>query len=450
MIVAKFGGTSVKDATALNALSSIVKNNNNIRVVVVSAVSGITQLLLDTSHTSAAERNNVVERIAQIHWDILNNLGYDRNQDNPLFDLLEKTLAGLRSASKTESMTPRDRDDWLSYGELLSSILATLALKKHKVAARFFDIREILKTDNEFGRANPLVDKIKLLASEKLQPLLKDNVVVLQGFIGQTLSGDTTTLGRGGSDYSGAIIGEATHADFVYIYTDTDGVYTADPRKVKGAHHIPKLTFDEMGELANFGFKVLHPSTLIPCSRKNIPILIASTFEPDKGGTIIMSAEHITREQIKAIAVRKKQVLMVIKSIRMLNTYGFVERIFKIFAEYRISIDIITTSEVSIGLTFDQLSSGSYSYDPSENSELMNQLKSIADVKIEKNLSLITIVGSHLGEEPSSIQRIISAIEEYPIRLINYGANRSNMSFLVNDEHGDAIVEKLHSKFVTN
>ena len=287
MIVAKFGGTSVKDANALNALSGIAKKNDGIRVVVVSAVAGVTQLLLDASDPKAGlNRNNVVDAIVEIHRTILKNLDYI--EEISLRALLEQTFENFRHFSKKRiSNSPRDRDHWLSFGEQLSSILVAIGLKKQGVAAKLLDVRHILKTDSEFNNANPLIDKLGLLAKEKLLPHLADSVVVLQGFIGQTVFGETTTMGRGCSDYSAALIAEAIDANFVYIYTDVNGVYTADPKITTEAKHFSRLSFDEMKSLANQGARILHPATLTPCARKNIPIYIASTFHSDMPGTLI-------------------------------------------------------------------------------------------------------------------------------------------------------------------
>lgn len=265
-------------------------------------------------------------------------------------------------------------------------------------------------------------------------------VYVTQGFIGQTLSGSTTTLGRGGSDYSAALFAEGIKATTLEIWTDVAGVATTDPRICPDAVVIDEISFKEMSELATFGAKVLHPSTLLPAIRSHIPVLVASSFEPQKPGTWVRK-EVKNSPLIRAMALRKNQTLVTVSTPEMLHTHGFLFQIFKIFNDHKISIDAITTSEISVSVTLDHADS--------LNKSLIEELGKIAEVQVENNLSLVSLIGNNINHTPGLAKKIFEAITDVNVRMICYGASRHNFCFLVDETKGNEVIQKLHRQFVT-
>lgn len=445
-IVAKFGGTSVCDAEAMKALARIIRNDpDNKRLVVVSAISGMTNILVNScSNTKPIERQ-IYSEIIEKHIKIALDLGQTREG---AIAYLSSLIEELKALSAQGLNKPSLQERWLALGEMFSSMLVVLALSKIGIEAVWFDIRRVLITNDHFGKAAPDFEETKRRAQEQLIPLLKKHVVVTQGFIGSTINGKTTTLGRGGSDYSAAILAGAINAECCYIYTDVAGVYTMDPNVVKAAKRIPEMSFAEMAEFANFGSKVLYPASIQPCLRSNIPLYIASTFDPDAGGTMIFPQIKVTTPVIRAIALRKKQILITIRSPEMLNIYGFLANVFQILARYKISIDLISTSEVRIALTVDGTNLGSLGVNPFTNPQLLKELQELADITIEEGYTLATLIGSNIGAEAGLIQRVFSIVHNYPIRLICYGASSSNICFLVSDKDALEVVQKLHTELI--
>lgn len=439
-IVAKFGGTSVKNAQAIRQVAKIVKQHNNLRFVVVSAISGITNLLMEFCHALPVDRLSIAHQIEQRHGEIIQELGI-------IAAPVMKMLNRLNELMPILSLNKQEMDHILALGEDLSYILVAGFFQKEGINIKPIDARQFIKTDDHFGKATPNPKAIKACLQDI--PEIENGIIITQGFIGATQTGHTTTLGRGGGDYSAALIAEGLEASELFIYTDVPGVYTIDPNLVRNACLIRELSFQEMAEMANFGAKILHPATLEPCLRVSIPIHILSTFEPEKPGTLVnVTAKTIAAPSVRAITLRKSQVLVTVKSLKMLDAYGFLANIFRILAEHKISVDLITTSEVSVALTIDGTNLGSHGMNPFRyNADLLQTLEKFAEVTIEEDYTLIAIVGSSLTT-PGMIQKIMSCLESKIIRLICFGASQSSIGLLVPKQDANAIAQTLHEELV--
>ncbi|MBU1618528.1 MAG: lysine-sensitive aspartokinase 3 [Gammaproteobacteria bacterium] len=441
LIVAKFGGTSVADFQAMSRCADIVLADPAIRLVAVSASSGVTNLLVDiTKQTEVQARYSSFEGIERITLAVLNAL----QQPETVAAQINSLLADLRNLIETGGAvySGADKDLIQSFGERLSSVLFTQVLAERGAAAQCFDVRLVLRTDSRFGKGEPQISVISDLAQTHLLPLLRENIVVTQGFIGADEAGQTTTLGRGGSDYSAALLGEALNAVTVQIWTDVVGIFTTDPRLTSEARCINEISFDEAAEMATFGAKVLHPATLIPAMRRNIKVFVGSSREPEAGGTwIAKTVEH--KPAYRAIALRKSQTLITVKSPEMLHAAGFLARVFDILSRHQISVDLVTTSEISVALTLDE-SAGSAFHSAIE--PALEELKSFCEVSVEQGLSLVAVIGNHLHSTKGVTGELFSALEQINMRLICHGASRHNLCFLVQDASAAAVVKDLHQK----
>jgi aspartate kinase len=441
LIVAKFGGTSVADFPAMSRCADIVLADPNIRLVAVSASSGVTNLLVDiTKQTEVQARYASFEGIERITLAVLNAL----QQPEAVAAQINTLLADLRNLIETGGAvySGAHKDLIQSFGERLSSVLFTQVLVERGAAALCFDVRRVLRTDSRFGKGEPQIAAIADLAQTHLQPLLSEQIVVTQGFIGADEAGQTTTLGRGGSDYSAALLGEALKAHIVQIWTDVVGIFTTDPRLTSDARCINEISFDEAAEMATFGAKVLHPATLIPAMRRNIKVFVGSSREPAAGGTwIAKSVEH--KPAYRAIALRKSQTLITVKSPEMLHAAGFLARVFDILSRHQISVDLVTTSEISVALTLDESSGSAFN---SAIEPALDELKAFCEVTVEQGLSLVAVIGNHLHSTKGVTGELFSALEQINMRLICHGASRHNLCFLVQDASAAAVVKELHQK----
>ncbi len=462
--VAKFGGTSMGDAAAMRKSAALVQRDSKVAVVVVSAISGTTNELIRIFETLWEKRTApAVKELAHRHLQIARNLGANPSETHPMEELFQE-MESFHLRLDAWEHPPRKKaalDYFLSFGERLSSHLFVMALRGQGIAAQFFDVRQVMRTDDTFGKAEPDLPAIFRRTQEVLVPLIEVNqkagdsrrpsVQVTQGFIGATEDGHTTTLGRGGSDYSAALLAEALGAHEVQIWTDVPGIMTMDPNQVQAARIIPELSFSEAAELANFGAKVLHPATIWPAARRNIRTFVGSTFQPEKGGTWIYPNSLSLSDApgtVKAIALRKNQTLMTVTSLRMLNAHGFLAKLFGVLASYRVSVDLVTTSEVSVALTFDQNSVGSSGEKIAEQTSLLRELREFCDVVIEENLTLVAMVGSGLSETPRLSSRTFNSIAPFNIRMICQGASPHNLCFLVKSEVALDVVNRLHQEFI--
>jgi aspartate kinase len=443
LIVSKFGGTSMGDAACMRR-SAEVSLKRGSYMVVVSATSGTTNLLIELGQKAQGadwnQAEELLKRIKERHLKIAEDL-----KAQPLLelsDLFEEMTSIARGIHLLRDCSPRALDALVSFGERMSSVLFVRAmqeiLQKHGDVRKvqWLDVRDVLITDDQFGKARPQTAIIETKAQERIQPWNpKQNLVVTQGFIGRTVEGQTTTLGRGGSDYSAAILAEAIHADILEIWTDVAGIATTDPRLVPEAQSIDEISFQEASELATFGAKVLHPATLAPAMRKNIPVFVGSSFDASQKGTWIRR-EVKSGPVFRALALRKKQVLVTLTTPNMLHTHGFLFNVFKVFNDNQISIDAITTSEISVSLTLDD---GTLL-----NKKLIQELSVFAEVQIEENLSLVSIIGNNINHTPGLAKKIFETIADVNVRMICLGASKHNFCFLVSDAQGPEAIQKLH------
>lgn len=445
--VAKFGGTSVANYQAMCNCAKIVTNNPHTKLVVLSASAGVTNLLVELSsgNLDAASIEERMAKLAAIEFSILDDLG----RPEQITQEIEKLLHEINDLAKHAIIEHDDAltDRIVSYGEIMSTKLFTEVLNSLGYKAKWFDVRTVMRTDNRFGKASPIIEVLSNNAKETLVPLLDDYIVVTQGFIGSNAIGQTTTLGRGGSDYSAALLGEAIpNCGAIQIWTDVPGIYTTDPRLVKEAHVIDEITFSEAAEMATFGAKVLHPATIFPAVRRNIPVFVGSSKEPNSGGTWVRS-ETQSKPTFRAVALRRKQILLTLQSPNMIGACGFLANIFSIFAKYGISVDLITTSEVSVALTLDH--TGSQSNGQTVLSEqLINELKSFCKVRIDENLALIALIGNGMSQVSGTGAAVFSSILDVNIRMICYGASSHNLCFLVNEDQAEKCIAELHHKLL--
>jgi len=451
--VAKFGGTSMGSAEALLNAARILRDDPTARLVVVSATSGTTNLLLNLAENefagNDAKADELAARIRHRHEELAARVGVQVPAYGPLFEEIEFMRRIMRDAAATGVRhNPRILDQLLSLGERLSSELFTCVLRSGGRQAACFDVRRVLRTDARFGRAEPQIEVIAALTAELLEPELdKNEILVTQGFIGSSDSGTTTTLGRGGSDYSAALLGEALRAEAVQIWTDVPGVFTMDPNVVPDARLISELSFSEAAELANFGAKVLHPSTLVAAMRTGVPVYVGSTFQANVGGTWVRR-ESSDSPMVRAIALRRKQTLITVNSLGMLNAQGYLARMFQVLADHNLSVDLVTTSEVSVALTIDIASQGSGVRPILENKELLEELRSFAEITIEEDYTLVSVIGNRIASTPGVGLRALRSIGANNIRLLCHGASDHNFCFLVEPNAANEIALSLHQEFL--
>ncbi|AVJ19563.1 lysine-sensitive aspartokinase 3 [Serratia rhizosphaerae] len=440
-VVAKFGGTSVADFEAMNRSADVVLGNPDVRLVVLSASAGVTNLLVALAAGSESEqRSYQLDEIRRIQYAILDRL------DNPAvvreeIDRMLENIAMLSDAAALATSSALT-DELVSHGELMSTLLFVEILRQRQAQAEWFDVRKVMHTDDHFGRATPDGAVLKELAQTLLQPRLQTSLVVTQGFIGSEAKGRTTTLGRGGSDYTAALLGEALNLSRVDIWTDVPGIYTTDPRVVPAAKRIDKIAFEEAAEMATFGAKVLHPATLLPAVRSDIPVFVGSSKDPAAGGTLVCNTTE-NPPLFRALALRRKQTLLTLHSLNMLHARGFLAEVFSILARHNISVDLITTSEVSIALTMDTTGSTS-SGSSLLTTALLTELSSLCRVEVEEDLALIALIGNKLSRACGVGKEVFGVMDPFNIRMICYGASNYNLCFLVPGSDAEQVVRTLH------
>lgn len=444
--VAKFGGTSMADATAMRRCSSIIHADPDKKVIVVSATSGTTNLLSElTTDIPIEERVAIAKQIREKHLRICKDLKYPENVTNVVADLCDQLEA---IASRKQIMSMMLRDEIFSFGERLSSAIFCEILRElNGENVHLFDARDVIATDSNFGSAEPDINLIAEKCSKKLEPVLNGSRVVTQGFIGSDRNGTTTTLGRGGSDYSAALLAEALDADVLEIWTDVTAIYTTDPRIAGDARPITEISFDEAAELSVFGAKVLHPATMVPAIRKNIRVYVGSSIHPEKPGTWIVK-ETRSKPVIRAISLRRKQTLLTVHSLDMLHRHGFLAKLFQVLADQKISVDLVTTSEVSVALTLDSDLNAPGNQKISQS--VLQELRKFCEVELESNLSLIALVGNNLDATAGLSGPVFGSLEDINVRLICHGASSHNLCFLVAENEAEEVVRVLHKKFITN
>lgn len=440
-VVAKFGGTSVADYDAMNRSADVVLADPNTRLVVLSASAGVTNLLVSLSEgLEATERFVKLDALRKSQFDILERLQNPNVIREEVERLLENitTLAEAASLATSSALT----DELVSHGELMSTLLFVEIMRERNIQAQWFDVRKVMRTSDRFGRAEPDVEALAELTNQQLAPRLDEGIVITQGFIGSEAKGRTTTLGRGGSDYTAALLGEALHATRVDIWTDVPGIYTTDPRVVSAAKRIDVIAFEEAAEMATFGAKVLHPATLLPAVRSDIPVFVGSSKDPKAGGTLVCKKTE-NPPLFRALALRRKQTLVTLHSHNMLHSRGFLAEVFGILARHNISVDLITTSEVSIALTLDTTGSTSTG-DTLLTQSLLIELSELCRVEVEEDLALVAIIGNKLSRACGVGKEVFGVLDPFNIRMICYGASSYNLCFLVPADQAEQVVQKLH------
>jgi aspartate kinase len=450
LVVMKFGGTSVEDTAAIARTAAIVAGRvaqGRQPVVVVSAMAKVTdQLLRAAEAASRGDRTGALaisSRLRARHRDTAIELVKTATDATELlnfidlkFDSLDEILRGL---SAILELTPRISDLIVSFGERVSSRIVAQAFQERGVNGVHVDARDIIITDSQFQKAVPQDDLIEKHAEEILRPLIdQGKVPVMGGFIASNEAGITTTLGRGGSDFTGALLGGALRAATIEIWTDVDGIMTCDPRVVPGALRVKAISFEEAAELAYFGAKVLHPATILPAVKKNIPVLVLNSRNPSCEGTRITSLAPPCKSPFKSIAVKKKLSIIDVVASRMLMTHGYMKSIFDIFDKYECPVDMVSTSEVSVSLSVDS---------NDKLPAIAADLSQLADVKYEGRKALVCLVGDDIRGRNGMAAQVFSAISHINVRMISQGASEINMSFMIDEDDSDEAVRALHAAF---
>ena len=442
----KFGGTSVGDVAAFERVIHVVSTQIEAKpVVVVSAMTRVTDALLEAFAAAragdAAAGFALLEPHFKRHVEVRKHfLGDAPNGFDQELEYAREELSDLLvRASRRSLPLPMLKDAVVSYGEQLSSRLLAEVLKSRGVNSRQVDSRRMIVTDDEFGAAVPIIDETNDLVKLELEPLIAaGEVPIMGGFLAANRAGETTTLGRGGSDYTAAIVAAALRACELQIWTDVTGVMTCDPRICRDAQTIPVLSYEEAAELAYFGAKVLHPKTIKPAVDTNIPVRVCNTFEPDATGTMIIAESGETATKIKSIAHKKNITVLRITSARMLGAYGFMSALFQIFERFRTAIDVISTSEVSVALTLDNTA---------ELDKIVTELKRLGDVDVESGYAVICVVGEGLRASSGLAASVFSSIEDVNVALISHGASSVNLTFVIREESAADVIKKLHEEF---
>jgi len=444
LVVMKFGGTSVEDPAAIRRTASIVAGRVALGkqpVVVVSAMAKVTDALLGAAACSEqGDRDGALALTAQLrrrHRETAAALVKDSATLADLtafieseFDSLDEVLRGLAAILE---LTPRISDLIVSHGERLSSRIVSAAFRELAITAAHVDAREVIVTDSQFQKAIPIDALIEQRAQTIILPLTAQGLVpVMGGFIASNEAGITTTL------FTGALVGGAIQAEAIEIWTDVDGILTADPRVVPGAFRVKTISFEEAAELAYFGAKVLHPATILPAVKKNIPVLVLNSRNAACEGTRITSLAPPCKSPFKSIAVKKKLSIIDVVASRMLMTHGYMKEIFTVFDKHKCAVDMVSTSEVSVSLTVDS----------KENlPALADDLGQLADVKYEGGKALICLVGDDIRGQNGIAAQVFAAIRHINVRMISQGASEINMSFMIDESDADEAVRSLHATF---
>ncbi len=445
-VVMKFGGTSLADAEGIARVIALVQAARSeflaAPVVVVSAMSGVTDRLLSLAQAAGQRDDTAVRRgvaeMSRRHRDALVGVlsspviaDLDRHFDD--LDALLVATGILRTVS------PAAYDAIVSTGELLTSRIVAATLEAAGVPASWVDARRVIVTDGAHTAAAVLPADTAAAIRREIGPLAEaGQVAVVGGFVGATTQGVTTTLGRGGSDYSAALIGAALRAHEVQIWTDVDGMLTADPRVVSGTMVVPRLSFAEASELAYFGAKVLHPSTMLPAMADDIPVRILNSRRPGVAGTLITGAPAGREPALAAVACKRDVSMVEITSTRMLMAHGFLRRVFEVFERHQTAVDVVTTSEVTVSVTVD---------DDRRLAAIAAALREFAEVNVEPHLAILCAVGDDLRSDPDLAARVLTTLARFPLRMLSQSASRRNITVVVRDRDLADGMNALHEEF---
>src|SRR5271154_1483645 len=450
MIVMKFGGTSVQDAKAIERVAHIVQGRLADRpVVVVSAMAKVTDALLAMGKAAGSGDRKSALKMARAlrerHYETAGELlgtalftefHSDLGAD---FEDLDELLRGIGAVGE---ITPRTYDYVASFGEMLSSKIVAAAFIARGLPGAHVDSRQCLLTDSSYTRAVPQFDETNERLRKRVQPLVESGKVpVMGGFIGANRAGVTTTIGRGGSDFSAAIFGAGLNAERIEIWTDVDGILTTDPRICPEARRIRVIGFDEAAELAYFGAKVLHPATVLPAIQKNIPVYVLNSRNPSCEGTKITTRAPQGKNIFKAIAAKKRITIVDVAAPPMLLAHGFLRAIFEAFDRHKVAVDVVSTSEVSVSLTVDS----NYAIPA-----LAADLAKLADVKYEGRKAIVCLVGESLRDKPGVAAQVFGELADKKIRMISQGASEINLTFVIEEDEVPEVIQRLHKTFFSD
>lgn len=442
MIVMKFGGTSVESADAITRVAGIVKAHlDQHPVVVVSAMGKTTNKLLAMAHAAVAGDRNAaldsLEELRKFHEHEASGLGIDGEIERHFVELAEL----VRGLAVIGELTPRATDAISAYGERLSSLIVAARFNCLGIPSAHVDARSMIITDPRHTQAAPLFSETNARLQAGIPPLAHSHVVVMGGFIGSTENGVTSTLGRGGSDYTASIVGSGIGAREIQIWTDVDGMLTADPTIFNGGHRVKVCSFAEAAELAYFGAKVLHPATVLPAIEKNIPVRILNSRRPEVEGTLIVSDPPPSTSPIRSIACKRNITLLNIVSTRMLMAHGFLRRIFEVFDRHETPVDMVATSEVSVSLTIDNTRAIA---------QIRRELEAFSEVSVEGDLAIVCLVGENIRRAENVAARVFTALHGVKPRMVSEGASQLNISMVVAAGDLFRAVESLHREFFTS
>jgi aspartate kinase len=452
LVVQKFGGTSVADPDAIRRLINIARSartrDSRGPVVVVSAMSRVTDALLTVA--ADAGSSQLDRALAQIDQLRARHLATAKAlvpsaDAAPLLAAIDQQFDELAAVARAlgvlREVSVRTLDVVAAIGELLSSRIVAAACVHEGLPAVWVDARRVIVTNDDHTCAVPLMRETVAALRASVMPLIDGGQVpVLGGFVGATPAGHTTTLGRGGSDYSGALVGAGVDATEIQIWTDVDGMLTADPRLIPQARLVPQLSFAEAAELAYFGAKVLHPSTIHPAVERNIPVRILNSWKPDAAGTLITADPPVSATPLTAMAAKRDVTVVDVTSDRMLMAYGFLRQVFEVFERFRTAVDVVTTSEVSVSVTVD---------DRRNLDAIVEALSEFAEVVVEPEMALLCAVGDRLRNEPGIGARVIRVLEEVPLRMISQAASRRNITVILRQGDLQHAMQRLHEEFFT-
>ena len=452
IVVMKFGGTSVEDAVAMKRTASIVRGRRERGlqpVVVVSAMAKVTDQLIaaaaaagrddrdESLRISAKLRERHLSTAAELVngeqlVEVLSHLHHD-------FDALDDLLRGIAAVGE---LTARTNDLVVSFGERMSSRMVAAAFFELGLNGAHVDARTCIITDSTYGKAAPQEAAIETKLVANVLPMIEaGQTPVMGGFIGSNAQGITTTLGRGGSDYTAALVGGGLQAGAIEIWTDVNGIMTTDPRICPDALRVKTISFEEAAELAYFGAKVLHPATILPAVQKSIPVWVLNSRNPTNEGTKITAVAPHCSSPFKSIAAKKKLTIIDIVASRMLMAHGFLKAVFDVFDKYHCAIDMVSTSEVSVSVTVDS---------NEQLPAICDDLSKIADVKYEGRKALVCLVGEDIRGHNGIAGRVFSAVSHVNLRMISQGASEINMSFMIEEEDVEEAIRSLHKAFFTN
>jgi aspartate kinase len=451
MIVMKFGGTSVEDSDAIRRVIDIVRSEVPRKpIVFVSACAGVTNQLLSIAARSAEgkkdEANDLITAIKARHEKLIDELISSDLPKNYLKGKISVYAHELKNLSQAVSVlgevTKRSLDTIASYGERLSSMIIAQAMEEASMKSMLVDAREFMITDDDYTKAVPNLPLVEEKTKKLLVPLvLNGYVVVTQGFIGSSENGITTTIGRGGSDYSASIVGSLLDAAEIQIWTDVDGVLTADPSIIPDARRIKKMSFNEASELAYFGARVLHPKTILPAIDKSIPVYVRNSRNPSHRGTLIARGDGNEECVAKSIAYKERITLLNIESSRMFLAPDFLAAVFSLFNKYNVIAHAVATSEVSVTVAIE---------DTRRLAELKREISGFAEVSSSDGKAIVCVVGENIRNSPGVVGRIFSALKQIRVNMISQGASEINIGFVVDENDIEPAVQLLHTELFAN